>query len=101
MSSPNPFTPGGSINVATSTSSAATALPTSGGRQCRIQAPTGTDIVYIKFGTGASTVTTSNGMRLTPGVAEIFTVPEASTHIITIASANTPSINVTMGEGST
>lgn len=100
MSSPNPFTPGESVVAATSTSSAATALP-KGGNQVRLLAVGGSDIVYFRFGDSAQTVSATNGVRLMPGVVEIFTKPQAATHIALIASANTPGVYITCGEGTT
>ncbi len=98
MASANPFGPAASLVIATSTSSAATALP-KGGKQVRLLAAAGSDIVYVAFGASDVAATATTSMRLVPGVSEVVTIPEAATHIAAIASANTPSLYVTRGDG--
>ncbi len=98
MASANPFCPAGSLVLATSTSSSRAALP-KGGKQCRLLAVGGSDIIYVAFGDDSVAATTTASMRLVPGASEIVTIPEAATHVAAIASANTPSLYVTRGDG--
>ena len=87
------------INVAaTSTSTALTAMVGSDGGTVRI-VNSGTQPVFIVFGTGAVPATTSS-MPLLGNTVENFSITSATTSITTLAAATGSTLYVTVGIGS-
>lgn len=91
--------------IAVSNSSAATVLPTGGGRNVCL-CNRGSLDVFFNFGDSSITVAipsggTAGGAVVPPGAVLTFTSPEGATHIATIASAAGPTtLYVTCGDGS-
>jgi len=98
----NPFTPGSSIAVSVTASSAATVLPTLRGNQIMVSAPAGNVIAFIAFGTASTTVviptTQTNGCPILPGTVQVFTVPPGSTHVSVIGTVGS-TLYFTAGDG--
>ncbi len=103
-----PFVPYASQTVATSTTSAATALTAGSTVRLVNLDSTSTDIVYVALG-DAGVVATANSIALMPGQSLYLSrqanpqvVPNALsggfTYVALIAAANTPNVNITTGE---
>lgn len=99
MSFMNCFTPGLVTSITTG-ASAATAISLAKGGQVLLVNQDATNGIFFKFGISSDTVTNTTGTYLAPNARQIFTVPASATHIITLAAANTPILNVTQGWGS-
>ncbi len=99
MSFTNLFTPSVAVSFATASTTAARAIDISKGGQVRVKNQDATDTIVFKFGISSDTVTLTTGIVLGPGDVAGFTMPGTTTHIITISSANTPSLNVVQGWG--
>ena len=86
--------------IATSTTSAATALP-GNATEYRFY-NSGTVAIFIDFGTSGVVVTktgTTAGMPVVPGAIEVYRPSLNATHVATLADSGTPSLYVTPGEG--
>ncbi len=98
----NPFTPGKSITVTVTASSAATALPATSSGQIRVVSPAANAVAFIAFGTSTVAVviptTATNGMPIPPGDVEVFTVPRDATHVAVIGT-NSNTLYFTAGDG--
>lgn len=94
------FTPGSGIRVATSTSSAATAIPApqTGERSVMIANNDTAITVYIKFG-DSSVEATVNDLAMLPFESQVIKPPAAATHFALIAASGTPVVSVTSGWG--
>lgn len=101
MSAPDLFCPAkaSTTKITTSTTTAATAISVSKGYQVSVKNMDVNDTVFIDFGVSTDTVTATNGIPIGPGDIRGFTVPGSTTHVLTIASANTPALYITMGWG--
>ncbi len=98
-----PFTPGNSVTITVTASSAATILPLStGARQIRVSSLAANAISFIAFGTASTTVviptTTTNGCPILPGTVEMFTVGAGVTHVAVIGTLNN-TLYFTSGDG--
>lgn len=98
MSFMNRFTPSSVISITTG-ASAATAINLAKGGMVLLVNQDATNGIFFKFGISSDSVTNTTGTYLAPNAREIFTVPGSATHIITLAAANTPVLNVTQGWG--
>ncbi len=98
MAFTNLFTPGPVVAITTG-ASAAQALTAGAGEQIRVKNIDTTNGAYIRFGISSTTVTSSNGIFIGPGDIAGFTMPGSTTHIITLAAAGTPILNVVQGWG--
>lgn len=98
----NPFTPGSSIAVSVTATSAATALPTLSANQIMVSAPAANAVAFIAFGTASTTVviptTQQNGCPILPGTVQVFTVPPGATHVAVIGSVSS-TLYFTAGDG--
>jgi len=100
----NPFTPGATATLSATTSSSNAALSNQaaaqnvGGQQCRIAAPAGGSIAFIKFGTSSVTAAVTDTPIL-PGSVEMFTIPANATHVAVITGTSTQTLYVTTGYG--
>jgi hypothetical protein len=98
----NPFTPGSTIAVSVTATSAATALPTLRGNQVMVSAPAGNVIAFIAFGVSNTTVvvptTQTNGCPILPGTVQVFTVPSTATHVSVIGTVAS-TLYFTAGDG--
>jgi hypothetical protein len=98
-----PFTPGNSVAVTVSATSAVTTLPTTHGDQVRVSSLAANAISFIAFGISTTTVviptgTSANGIPVLPGTIETFTVPPGTTSVAVIGTAaNT--LYFTCGDG--
>lgn len=88
----------GTATKTTSTSSAATAM-VGKGIQVRIYNTSSADLVYFEFGDSTVVAAVANGFPIGPGQQVGITIAESATHFATIASANTPVVYVTRGNG--
>ncbi len=98
-----PLTPGETVTITVSATSAVVALPTPTGNQIVVSSLSANAIAFIAFGSSSLTVviptgTERNGFPILPGTAQTFTVPANATHIGTIGTAaNT--LYVSSGDG--
>ena len=97
MASPLPFTPGASISLSVTSSTAVGALPTGSGTVFRI-CNDGTVTVFFKATTVAGTAATTDTPIL-PGATELFTLDPAAVSIAAITGTGTATLRVTRGEG--
>lgn len=97
-----PFLPRITTVASTSTTANKTAIADARGRapvRVKNRSYTAGDGIYFKFGTSSdSDVTSSTGMLIGPGETEMFTLPDGATHVLALAQANTPGLEVTVGE---
>lgn len=97
-----PFSPSpaSTVNIDVSASSQRVAVPACIGGTVRIM-NNGTATVFIAFGDGTVTATTTAGIPIGPGVIEVMTVPLVSgpLNIAAIASGSTGRIYFSAGEG--
>lgn len=94
----NPFTPGGSVTLPATTSSANVALPTLKGNQALIYAPAANAAAFIKFGDSTVAAATTD-IAIPPGFNRIFTIPSGATHVAAITGASTATLYFTTGDG--
>ncbi len=94
----NPFTPGQTVLLATSTTTGRVALPTLRGNQVRISNPAGGSIVFVKFGDATVTAAVTD-MPILPGDNVVLTIQPSMTHVAGITSTGTPTIYFTAGDG--
>jgi hypothetical protein len=59
----------------------------------------GTQIIFVTFGDGTVTSTTSAGFPMPAGAVEVFTLPANATHIAAIAGAVGSTLYATLGDG--
>jgi hypothetical protein len=98
-----PFSPGDTVqNITISSSSQRIKLlETASPVQVRI-VNDGTATVWVRFGSSAVTVTSSNGLALPAGAVEVLTVPapvQGEIHLAAIAAGSTGIVNVALGAG--
>lgn len=97
-----PFTPGNSIAVSVTATSAYTALPTGHGDQIMVSSPVANAIAFIAFGISTTTVvvptTSTNGCPILPGTVQVFTVPPGVTGVSVIGSTSS-TLYFTAGDG--
>lgn len=97
-----PITPGNTVAVAVTASSAASLLPASQGDQIMVTSGAGNAIAFIAFGISSTTVviptTTTNGCPILPGTVQVFTVPPTNTHVAVIGSTSS-TLYFTRGDG--
>lgn len=87
------------VNLATGTSTGNVALPTRVSNGLRVY-NSGTDTVFIKFGTSSSvTAATTTSMPIPGGAVEILSCPPTYTHVAAITASGTPTVYFTTGDG--
>lgn len=86
------------LAVTTTTGNVAFLSAARTGCQVRIH-NAGAVTVFIRFGTSAITVTTSNGMPVPAGGVEVFTVAIDATHVAGITAAGSATLYATPGYG--
>jgi hypothetical protein len=59
----------------------------------------GTATVWISFGSGSATATTTAGIPVGPGAAEVFSTPSNADYVAAIAAGSTGKIYFTPGAG--
>jgi hypothetical protein len=97
MADPSPFTPGASISLAASATTANTALPTGTGTKFLLQND-GTVTVFFAVDS-SSVVATAASTPLLAGMAKVFTLDPNATNIAAITGTGTTTLRVTRGEG--
>jgi hypothetical protein len=97
----SPFTPGNTVAITITSSSAETAIQTGTGDQVMVSSLAGNAIAFVAFGISSTTVTipttATNGTPILPGTVQVFTVPPGTTHIAVIGTSGT--LYVTRGDG--
>jgi hypothetical protein len=91
----DPMSPGATVTVSATTSTAATAI-TGTADQVRIY-NAGSALVHVKFGLTGVTATTAD-MPIPSGAIEVFTIGY-QTHVATITPSGTATIYFTRGSG--
>lgn len=97
-----PFTPGNSVAVSVTASSAYTGLSVPKGDQIMVTSPSANAIAFIAFGISTTTVTipttSTNGCPILPGTVQVFTVPPGTTGVSVIGSTSS-TLYFTAGDG--
>jgi len=94
----NPFTPGGTVNVAATTTTANVALASGAKDQVMVTNNAGGSLAFVAFGSSAVTATAATSTPVLPGAAYIFTVGTA-THMAAITGTGTATVYATAGQG--
>ena len=93
----NPFTPGGSVTLAVTSTTGRATLPTSLGNQVLIYSA-GTAPAFINFGSGTVEAAVTD-IAIPSGFNRIFTIPPGTTHVAGITASSTATIYFTRGDG--
>lgn len=93
-----PLTPGATVTLSASGTTARVALPSKRGDQIRIANPAGGQIVFVKFGDATVTAAVTDTPVLV-GSTDTFTVPPGMTYVAGITSTGTATIYFTSGDG--
>jgi hypothetical protein len=96
----DPFEPkvGATVNIDVSSSSQSVSFGAAPIDQVRVM-NNGTATVWIAFGSGSATATTTAGIPIGPGAAEVFTTPSNADYAAAIAAGSTGKIYFTPGSG--
>lgn len=98
------FTPGTTVSLSATTSSANVALPAPTGKlktQLRLY-NAGSVVVFVKIGQGPGLAAATSDMPLAPGVPEIVSVPDAggaTIYLAGITASSSGTVYATSGEG--
>lgn len=100
MADPSPFTPGASVTLAVSTSTARVALPTGAGTRFLLQTESGNAVIYFLAGS-VTVVATTAGTPMLADKMKVFTLDPGATYIAAICANNgeTGNLHITRGEG--
>lgn len=93
-----PFSPGGTVSLAVTTSTGRVALPTSSKHQVMITSEPGGATAFIKFGDSAVNAAVTDTPIL-PGAVYIFSVVHQDTHVAAITATGTATLYATLGRG--
>lgn len=93
-----PFTPGATVSLAVTTSTARIALPVTKGPQIRIASVAANAATFIRFGTVTVNAAVTD-VPILPGTVEVFTVPPGATHVAAITGTSTATLYFTAGDG--
>lgn len=93
-----PFTPGSTVILVVTGTSARIALPTTRGAQVRILSQSTNAILFVKFGDVTVTAAVTD-MPIIPGEVETFTIPPDATYAAAIGTTST-NVYFTCGDGS-
>lgn len=95
-----PFKPtaAGSVTVAVTNSTGATALAATSRTQVMID-NAGPQPAFIEFGTSGVTAAVATGVRIPVGAIMVFTIDKTVTHIAAITASSTATLYVTVGQG--
>lgn len=94
-----PFSPGTTTVVPTTTSSVANAIVNArSGASVRLKnRGAAGEVIYFEFGNAGASASVAGSMSIDPGGIEPFTLPEGVTHIAVIVESGEPKLEVTVG----
>jgi hypothetical protein len=93
-----PFTPGATVSLAATTSTARVALPLTKGPQLRVSSLAANALTFIKFGTDTVNAAATD-FPILPGTVTTITVPPGATHVAGVTGTSTATLYFTAGDG--
>ena len=93
----NPFTPGATVSLDVTESTASVALSALLSNQVRVASPADNEVAFIRFG-GSGITAALTDLPILPGTVEVFTVQDAWTHIAAIGTTGS-TLYFTRGDG--
>jgi hypothetical protein len=99
MANPQPFTPGATITIAATNSTATTSLPAGGGTVFMVQ-NAGTSATFVNFGSSTVTALVATSTPILGGQTLFFKLPPV-TSVASITGATAVTLYITNGEGGT
>lgn len=96
----DPFKPqtAGTVTISATTTSAATALVSSGRTQVLVY-NAGSSTVFLEFGTSAVAAVVASGLPVPSGAILVLSVDPTVTHVAAITGSGTATVYVTVGRG--